>query len=127
MYAIDYRNRNSAELQWKASFFQTTPAKLPNILTLPFSLYQALPRGKPDLILASGDSQIVFMLAYRQKTNVPLALMVDYYRIKGNRIPRNENHVRYAVSEGRYGPLGQRPMLSRLACLNDNRCWSKLA
>lgn len=122
--AIDYRNRNSDELTMEGVRFQTTPAKLPNILTLPFSLYRHCRRGKPDLILASGDSHIGFMaLLIAKKLNVPFVFDVyDYYPVfKGNRIPGMKTMFRYAVQKADLVLYASEPLLSRLACLNDNR------
>lgn len=122
--AIDYRNNNCDALTMEGIHFQTTPATLANIMTLPYSLYRHCRRVKPDIILASGDSHIGFMaLLIAKKLNVPFVFDVyDYYPVfKGNRIPGMKTMFRYAVQKADLVLCASEPLLNRLACLNDNR------
>lgn len=122
--AIDYRNSSCDELIMEGIHFQTTPATLASILTLPYSLYRHCRRVKPDIILASGDSHIGFMaLLIAKKLNVPFVFDVyDYYPVfKGNRIPGMKIMFRYAVQKADLVLCASEPLLNRLANLNDNR------
>jgi glycosyltransferase involved in cell wall biosynthesis len=122
--AIDYRNKDCKKLTMEGVHFQTTPATLPSVLALPYSLYRHCLKVKPDIIFASGDSHIGFMaLLIAKKLHVPLVFDVyDYYPIfKGNRIPGMKSFFRHTVKKADLVLCASKPLLKRLACLNENQ------
>ena len=122
--AIDYRDKISNELTIDGVHFQTTPARLPQVLALPYSIYRHCLRIKPDILVASGDSHIGFMgLLIAKKLRIPFVFDVyDYYPVfKGNCIPGMKFMFRCAVKKARLVLCSSEPLLNRLACLNANR------
>ncbi|MDD2468477.1 MAG: glycosyltransferase, partial [Desulfobulbus sp.] len=122
--AIDYRNKGCDALTAEGVHFRTTPASLPNILALPYTLYRHCLAAKPDIILASGDSHIGFMaLLVAKKLRVPFAFDVyDYYpAFKGNRIPGMKTMFRYAVQKADLVLCASESLLDKLAPLNVSR------
>lgn len=122
--AIDYRDKISNELTIDGVHFRTTPARLPQVLALPYSIYRHCLRVKPDMLVASGDSHIGFMgLLIAKKIQIPFVFDVyDYYPVfKGNRIPGMKFMFRYAVKKADLVFCASEPLLSRLSCLNANR------
>lgn len=122
--AIDYRDKNNDALTMDGVYFRTTSATLPEVLTLPYSIYRHCLGAKPDILVASGDSHIGFMgLLIAKKLRIPFVFDVyDYYPVfKGNRIPGMKFMFRYAVKKADLVLCASEPLLNRLDCLNANR------
>lgn len=119
--AIDYRNKESEQIDEDGLVFKSIPATYAKLLLLPYLLYRNALAAKPDIIIASGDSHIGFIAMLLAKMmGIPFVFDVyDYYpAFQGNRIPGMKTMFNLSVRAANMVLCASDPLLQKISPLN---------
>lgn len=120
--AVDYRSSRSESIVANGVEFSSVPVSLLNPFRLPSQLRRWLHQGKPDVVIASGDSHLGFLarhLAHRAGAGFVYDVYDYYPAFTGNRLPGMTAMFRAATRNADLVLCASLPLLKRLGELNS--------